>query len=481
MSAGRTALQGPAAQQGGRPLGPTRHVACLGFAAILLWLQLFSGVVDGRALPSWHAAGALWASVGVFSLAGAVAALCGVGAAARRAPQPLDAAASACLAGAAAACLAPSALGPLAAVAVLAAVGLAASWLLLRWGSLLARLDLATATRVVAADATVYFVAKVFAAALEREGVPASAVLLFVLVPLSLAGLWVASRTPASRGHAFYDRRSLRDLAGIFGFMALFSVALVLLDVLTADIERGLLAYLLAAVVFMAAGAWVFVLRRPLDFFTDVRALLLATACGATLCVAAGGVVQQCSAGVVLGIRELTRFYLFLLQADIARHSSMSSAVPFGLGWACCGLPRIGLFWLSEESLGSIAPAEGGYKAAALVVLLLILLVIMAYSLIKMPLGLRPPFSSMKPPGEVAPTAAGAGGAHAKLAQDRGLTLREAQVLECLCAGRSRGYIAEMLYISENTVKFHTKNIYRKLGVSSKQELLDLCEERPAR
>ena len=43
-----------------------------------------------------------------------------------------------------------------------------------------------------------------------------------------------------------------------------------------------------------------------------------------------------------------------------------------------------------------------------------------------------------------------------------------------LCQGRSKSYIAESLFISENTVRSHSKNIYRKLGVHSKQELLDL-------
>lgn len=475
-SVGRPTTQEHVAQPGEKPLGLACYAAYLGFAALLLWLQLFSATFDACVRSSWHVTGALWASVGVFSLVGAVMALCGAGVRAVRAVRLLDVAASACLVGAVAGCTVSPALGSPMAVAVLGVVGLAASWLLLRWGSLLARLDLAAATRVVAANAAVYFVAKVFAGALEREGVSAFAALLVVLVPVALVGLWRASAVPVRRGYAFYTKDSLRDLAGIFGFMALFSVALVLLDMLTAGIERGLLGYLAAAVVFMAVGVWVFVLKRSLDFFTDVRTLLLVTACGATLCVAALGVTRQCSAGVVLGIRELTRFYLFLLQADIARHAAMSPAVTFGLGWACCGLPRIGLFWLSEEALGSIAPAEGGYKAAVLVMLLPILLAIMAYSLIKMPPGLRPPFSPMKPPDDASPNVADARDAHAKLAQDWGLTLREAQVLEYLCAGRSRGYIAETLYISENTVKFHTKNIYRKLGVSSKQELLDRAD-----
>ena len=40
--------------------------------------------------------------------------------------------------------------------------------------------------------------------------------------------------------------------------------------------------------------------------------------------------------------------------------------------------------------------------------------------------------------------------------------------------GNTVAAIARRLYISENTVRGHTKSIYRKLGIHSKQELIDL-------
>jgi DNA-binding NarL/FixJ family response regulator len=48
------------------------------------------------------------------------------------------------------------------------------------------------------------------------------------------------------------------------------------------------------------------------------------------------------------------------------------------------------------------------------------------------------------------------------------LSKRETEVLSELCRGRSYRAIAEALYISEDTVHFHIKNIYRKLQVHSK-------------
>ncbi|MDZ7767223.1 MAG: response regulator transcription factor [Melioribacteraceae bacterium] len=50
------------------------------------------------------------------------------------------------------------------------------------------------------------------------------------------------------------------------------------------------------------------------------------------------------------------------------------------------------------------------------------------------------------------------------------LTKRESEVLTELCNGSSYKMIADKLFISEETVRKHLKNIYRKLEVHSKSE-----------
>lgn len=49
------------------------------------------------------------------------------------------------------------------------------------------------------------------------------------------------------------------------------------------------------------------------------------------------------------------------------------------------------------------------------------------------------------------------------------LTEREAEVLRWLAADKSTSVIAQLIGISENTVDFHLKNLYRKLKCSSRQ------------
>ena len=51
------------------------------------------------------------------------------------------------------------------------------------------------------------------------------------------------------------------------------------------------------------------------------------------------------------------------------------------------------------------------------------------------------------------------------------LTAREADVLELLQGGQSNAEIAASLHVGVETVRTHARNIYRKLGVSSRREL----------
>lgn len=58
------------------------------------------------------------------------------------------------------------------------------------------------------------------------------------------------------------------------------------------------------------------------------------------------------------------------------------------------------------------------------------------------------------------------------------LTDRENEIVELLLNGRTYKMIAEELYLSENTVKTHIKNIYSKLHIKSKSELIKMLSEK---
>ena len=57
------------------------------------------------------------------------------------------------------------------------------------------------------------------------------------------------------------------------------------------------------------------------------------------------------------------------------------------------------------------------------------------------------------------------------------LSPRETEILGYLGRGLGIVFVANTLVISESTVRTHVKSIYRKLGVSSREELLKLVDE----
>lgn len=65
----------------------------------------------------------------------------------------------------------------------------------------------------------------------------------------------------------------------------------------------------------------------------------------------------------------------------------------------------------------------------------------------------------------------------AELASKCGLTNREEEVMILFSRGNSKSKIADMLFVSEGTVKTHIKSLYRKLDVHSRQELIDLIRK----
>ena len=65
----------------------------------------------------------------------------------------------------------------------------------------------------------------------------------------------------------------------------------------------------------------------------------------------------------------------------------------------------------------------------------------------------------------------------AALADEHGLSERESEVLGLLYRGNTQKKIAERLFLSVNSIQTYAKSLYRKLGVHSRQELIDMVNE----
>lgn len=67
-----------------------------------------------------------------------------------------------------------------------------------------------------------------------------------------------------------------------------------------------------------------------------------------------------------------------------------------------------------------------------------------------------------------------------RVAKDAGLSARETEVFMLLAKGRGIEHIQNKLCISGHTVKTHVYNIYRKMDINSREELLDAVEQEQA-
>lgn len=65
-----------------------------------------------------------------------------------------------------------------------------------------------------------------------------------------------------------------------------------------------------------------------------------------------------------------------------------------------------------------------------------------------------------------------------QLPHEKELSERENEVLTLLAKGKSYASIADELFLSINTIKTHTRNIYEKLQVNSKKEIMDKYGEK---
>jgi len=61
--------------------------------------------------------------------------------------------------------------------------------------------------------------------------------------------------------------------------------------------------------------------------------------------------------------------------------------------------------------------------------------------------------------------------------QESPLSKRETQILELIGEGKSRGQIANELFIDLETVRSHIKNIYLKLNVNSRADAIKTARE----
>lgn len=167
----------------------------------------------------------------------------------------------------------------------------------------------------------------------------------------------------------------------------------------------------------------------------------------------------------------------FILLVDLARNRSAALTMRVFAWGRLANIAGMVAGWgVASIFLGSALDRTGGEMAVPAFIGVTILVVLMTFSgnASIAPVGKRSTESesSDNPGGKTFDIDARC---H-KLAETNKLSVRESELFRMLARGRSTSYIADSLCLAPSTVKTHTNRIYRKLGVHTRQELIDLVE-----
>lgn len=370
---------------------------------------------------------------------------------------------------------------PLWATGALALFGLAQIWMMARWSL---RLAAATTEQLLTAllGAIVLVGLVKIPLAITPRDVGSG---LVSLLPLLAAAMLVFHRedgpAPARRWFSLASARSYLPLA--FAMAAFFLVWSILNFILKRETghysvgESSSLAFAIASQVVLIALAafiawWVFARGGKLDLTLVWKFAYVLMAAALFLFVLFGTTqfIQAATGASVV----IAKMFLWLALINVARHSELAPWRVVCAGQLLYAVPDcLGRALAAGLSLSSIGDAA----AAAL---LLGIVIVVAFCLPDRSPAAMSLLSDLNRTTEPTSTESEALELRCQsLGADHGLSKREIEILELLCKGRSRPYIAETLYLSENTVRTHSKHIYQKLDVHTRQELLDLASEAP--
>ncbi|MCL1846829.1 MAG: helix-turn-helix transcriptional regulator [Coriobacteriia bacterium] len=256
---------------------------------------------------------------------------------------------------------------------------------------------------------------------------------------------------------------------GLLVAFAIYSLALTLrspVRFLSGSIAIVILYYAAMAITLLLF--WSMFVRRSFPSFRHMMQLLLvAFAIGFFLQPFAPQAIADVPPALLMVATALIYMLVWMAVIDIAVVAKSHPFAIVGIWGACYGCPRL-LYY----AISAYVPLKGDTAESALFTALLALFFLfVVFFLVSRHPSVSHLFSALNEtqPNESAPLVPLA--EWQRIAQDNGLSERECEVFYLACDGHSRRYIAEHLFISENTVKAHLKRIYAKIGIHSKYDL----------
>lgn len=356
--------------------------------------------------------------------------------------------------------------------AVCAGVGVA--WLYLQWAPFFAGLDTKS---IVACVFVAMAVGSALKVPLDMLPAPAAACVLGLLPAISVLLARRALAHPLASvppARIFHEENPTAVPWKILAAVGVYSFAIGAVKAVPAASDAvpfvavTLVHHLVEIALAFGLLWWVFLRGRPLRFSALWRAVLLFTAATLFFLPSAPPALApwlQLGAGIA---QTLVVMLLWAMLADVARHTAASPYTVFASGWIAYSLPLA----VGEVAGTLIAALPDSALFTAVLAYLVTVTVVLTLS--DGAFSQRRIFADL---GGVSPAPSAFASLDARCEQvgaEQGLTGREIEVLQMIAKGRSKSYIAETLFISENTVRSHSKHLYQKLGVHSKQEVLDL-------
>ena len=305
----------------------------------------------------------------------------------------------------------------------------------------------------------------------------AGCALIALFAPLSTLSLHFSRNEPC-RGDVPVAavRLDARRLAG-------FALALVAISIVFGAVQRAssfdgstrtlqLLGMSVAGILTAAFAFVMFVRDSVADPFSFYRPIVPAIACGAAICLTFPGNLSFLgNGGVIFGVYCLDMFIMFTA-SDLAYRARTHVALIFGGAIVATRTGTLVGSWLGYALMSN---ASWSPDVRVSLIACFIVAVVIIGSTVFTEGGLR---TLYQPAQEQTRSHVPDFDERCKqLAHDAGLTARELDVMLLLARGRSIAHISEALGIAPGTVKHHTSNTYRKLGVYDRQGLIDLvCE-----
>ena len=373
--------------------------------------------------------------------------------------------------GAALVCFRHFDLAPRWCAAVLLAAGFLLGWLYVRWACYFTVVGLGRALRYLCVGFLVWIG---FQTVLGAIPALVQQVLTVAIPLLSCAMLGTALKDEEGSEPTEGWRFAMANLVSMGkAWAAIITASLAVSITVSLSVSEGssvsLLASRASVVLIAALFVWLVLGRRlMLEFASVWRIVFFVLAPG--VAVALVNPESPLLHAFALSAWDVLIPIIWITICDIARHSSLHPYTVVGAGMCMYTLPFAVGTPLYHVLVGTV---DRQVVVAALFLLL--------YAVMGLCLGTRDPdtqriFEDLR---EGLPQPAEFATIDEKcqaLGVQRGLSERQVEIMKMVCKGRPRAYIAETLFITENTVKTHLSRLYAKLDVHSQKELLDLID-----